>query len=660
MSAQKPTILIVDDDQEFAESLVDILSPSGYETVIADRPETAALALQRFLPPVAMLDIRLGRGSGVDLLSHLREQRPDLICVMMTAHADTQSAIAAMRQGAYDYFDKSSEPVELLAVLDRCFEKVRLQEERRAAHDALRVAKEAAEKANRAKSEFLANISHELRTPLNAIIGFSEVMMQGMLGPVGNASYEGYLKDIHDSGIDLLNIINDILDLSKAEAGKLELSEQTVDVAAVLDAVCRLMTSKIDAAGLAVTAELAPNLSLLFCDRLKLKQVLLNLLSNAVKFTAEGHVTVRAFVDRVETPGRAMVRFEVADTGPGIAPDALEHVFQPFRQADPGTTRRHGGTGLGLSIAKRLVELMGGEIGVTSTPGRGTMFWFSLPFDSDGYGAAPSSQVRGSRVLVVDAEPTSRGVLEQYLLSWGAISTGTASAAQAIELARSARERGAPYDAAIVADGDGVDAFSLLARLRADSGSPPAIFVSATDAPGEAVEARRRGYIAYLRKPLKQSFLHDALGDALGTRAASGVPETADPASPPLPPLRILIADDNAVNRRLTMQQLKKLGYDADAVNDGRAAVAAARSGAYDLILMDCEMPELDGFEATRAIRRAESEGSERVTIVAMTANALEGDRERCLASGMDDYLAKPVQLAMLRELLERRAAAAA
>ncbi|MGH7089406.1 MAG: response regulator, partial [Stellaceae bacterium] len=260
MITQKPAILIVDDDQEFAESLVDILSPAGYETVIADRAETAALALQRFLPPVAMLDIRLGRGSGVDLLSHFREHRPDLICVMMTAHADTQSAIAAMRQGAYDYFDKSSDPVELLAVLARCFEKVRLQEERRAAHDALRIAKEAAEKANRSKSEFLANISHELRTPLNAIIGFSEVMIQGMLGPVGNANYEGYLKDIHDSGLDLLNIINDVLDLSKAEAGKLELSEQTVDVASVLDAVCRLMTAKIDHAKLAVTTELAPNL----------------------------------------------------------------------------------------------------------------------------------------------------------------------------------------------------------------------------------------------------------------------------------------------------------------------------------------------------------------------------------------------------------------
>lgn len=374
MEAQKPVILIVDDDQEFAESLVDILSPAGYETVIADRPETATLALQRFLPPVAMLDIRLGRGSGVDLLSHLREQRPDLTCVMMTAHADTQSAIAAMRQGAYDYFDKSSDPVELLAVLDRCFEKVRLQEEKRVAHDALRIAKESAEKANRAKSEFLANISHELRTPLNAIIGFSEVMMQGMLGPVGNSSYEGYLKDIHDSGIDLLNIINDILDLSKAEAGKLELSEQTVDVAAILDAVCRLMHSKIDHAGLTVTTELAPNLSLLFCDRLKLKQVLLNLLSNAVKFTPHGGKI--AITARSGSDGFVIA---IGDTGIGIPREDIQRVLQPFEQVENSLSRSHNGTGLGLPLTAAMMELHGGSLEIESAIDAGTTVTIRFP-----------------------------------------------------------------------------------------------------------------------------------------------------------------------------------------------------------------------------------------------------------------------------------------
>ena len=374
-AAARQKILIVDDDQEFAESIADILAPAGYDAVIADRAETAAAALQRLALPVAMLDIRLGRSSGVDLLSHLRAQRPDLICVMMTAHADTQTAIAAMRQGAYDYFDKSSEPAELLAVLHRCFETCRLQEENRRAYDALRIAKEAAEKANRAKSEFLANISHELRTPLNAIIGFSEVMMQGILGPVANESYLGYLKDIHDSGIDLLNIINDILDLSKAEAGKLELSEQMVDAAAVLDAVCRLMSAKIDSANLTVVIDIAPNLSLLFCDRLKLKQVLLNLLSNAVKFTPPGgRISIRAVSDTES--GFAIT---IRDTGIGIAKDDITRVLLPFEQVESSLSRTHNGTGLGLPLTAAMMELHGGAIEIDSEIDQGTAVTLRFP-----------------------------------------------------------------------------------------------------------------------------------------------------------------------------------------------------------------------------------------------------------------------------------------
>ena len=398
---RRQQVLIVDDDQEFAESLVDILSPAGYDVVVASHAESAVAALQRSSPPVAMLDIRLGRASGVDLLSHLRAQRPDLICVMMTAHADTQTAIAAMRQGAYDYFDKSSEPIELLAVLDRCFEKARLQEENRSAYDALRIAKEAAEKANRAKSEFLANISHELRTPLNAIIGFSEVMMQEILGPVGNENYAGYLKDIHDSGIDLLNIINDILDLSKAEAGKLELSEQTVDAAVVIDAVCRLMRPKIDSAGLQVATEFAANLSLLFCDRLKLKQVLLNLLSNAVKFTRPGgRITVGAAAD--PAIGFAIT---IRDTGIGISKEDIARVLQPFEQVESSLSRSHNGTGLGLPLTAAMMELHGGALEIHSEIGAGTAVTIRFP---------PERLVDGAHTLLADDEDSDSPALRRY------------------------------------------------------------------------------------------------------------------------------------------------------------------------------------------------------------------------------------------------------
>jgi signal transduction histidine kinase len=373
--SSRQKVLIVDDDADFADSIVDLLTPAGYETVVVDHPETATVALNHFAPAVAILDVRLGRASGTDLLSSLREQRPDLICVIMTAHVDTQSAIAALRQGAYDYFDKSSDPAELLAVLDRCFEKARLQEENRAAYEALRVAKEAAERANRAKSEFLANISHELRTPLNAIIGFSEVMMQGILGPVANESYQGYLKDIHGSGIDLLNIINDILDLSKAEAGKLELSEQSVDVGTVIDAVARLMATKIDTAGLTVSIALAPDLCKLFCDRLKLKQVLLNLLSNAVKFTPHGgHIEVSASAD--PATGFLIV---IRDTGIGIAEDDIQRVLMPFEQVESSLSRSHNGTGLGLPLTAAMMELHGGSLALASEIGKGTTATIRFP-----------------------------------------------------------------------------------------------------------------------------------------------------------------------------------------------------------------------------------------------------------------------------------------
>ena len=373
--AARQKVLIVDDDAEFAESIVDLLHPAGYETMVVDHAETALGALMEFVPAVAMLDVRLGRSSGVDLLSRFRSMRPDLICVMMTAHVDTQSAIAALRQGAYDYFDKSSDPAELLAMLDRCFEKSRLQEENRAAYEALRVAKEAAEKASRAKSEFLANISHELRTPLNAIIGFSEVMMQGILGPVANESYRGYLKDIHGSGIDLLNIINDILDLSKAEAGKLELSEQSVEVGVVIDAVVRLMATKIGGASLTLETKLAPGLSPLFCDRLKLKQVLLNLLSNAVKFTPPGgRVEITASSDRDE--GFVIA---IRDTGIGIAEDDIGRVLMPFEQVESSLSRSHNGTGLGLPLTAAMMALHGGSLSLASEFGRGTVATIHFP-----------------------------------------------------------------------------------------------------------------------------------------------------------------------------------------------------------------------------------------------------------------------------------------
>jgi signal transduction histidine kinase len=361
-------LLIVDDDQEFAESITDILVPEGYEPIIADRPETAAIALKTHTARVALIDVRLRGLSGVELLARLKAERPDLVVVMMTAHADTQTAINALRQGAYDYCDKNCEPDELIAALDRAFERQRLEAENRAAYETLRAAKDAAEAASRAKTEFLANVSHELRTPLNAIIGFSELMLNGARGPIGNADYRGYLKDIFDAGTDLLRLINEILDLSKAEAGRLELLEDTVDIENVIRTVTRLVGPKADAAGLSLAADLPENPPLLFCDRLKLKQILLNLLSNAVKFTeAGGKIAVSMGID----PERGLY-IAVKDSGIGISTADIPRVLQPFVQVDSALSRTHNGTGLGLPLASAMIELHGGKLDIESEPGKGT------------------------------------------------------------------------------------------------------------------------------------------------------------------------------------------------------------------------------------------------------------------------------------------------
>jgi signal transduction histidine kinase len=361
-------LLIVDDDQEFAESIADILIPAGYAPVVVDRSETAVIALKRYTPAVALIDVRLRGMSGVELLARLKAEQPDLVVVMMTAHADTQTTINALRKGAYDYCDKNCDPDELMAALNRAYERHRLEAENRAAYDTLRAAKEAAEAASRAKTDFLANVSHELRTPLNAIIGFSELMLNGARGPIGNADYHGYLKDIFDAGTDLLRLINEILDLSKAEAGKLELLEDTVDVVAVVRTVTRLVGPRADVASLALETRLPDVPPLLFCDRLKLKQILLNLLSNALKFTEPGgKITVSLDVD----PQRGLC-VAVHDSGIGISATDLPRVLQPFVQVDSALNRTHTGTGLGLPLAAAMVELHGGTLAIESEPGQGT------------------------------------------------------------------------------------------------------------------------------------------------------------------------------------------------------------------------------------------------------------------------------------------------
>ena len=372
-------VLIVEDDADFAESLADMLVPRGFRPVIAGT-SGAALGIMAGAPgeeppPVALIDQRLGTASGIDLLARLRSERPELIGVLMTAELDTHTALAALRRGAYDYVDKSVDPQSLFAVLDRCFDRVDLLRDREIAYEALRLAKEEAEAANQAKSGFLATMSHELRTPLNAIIGFSEMMLREVLGALGNEQYRAYVGDIHASGTHLLQIINDILDLSKAESGKMDLAEEIFDLRDIVRSVGQLMAGRIHDAALTQSVDLPDDLPPLCGDERKTKQVLLNLITNAVKFTPPGgSITISARWNLDE--GLAIT---VADTGIGIAESDLERVLKPFEQVDSSLARQHQGTGLGLPLVKAMMEMHGGRIELRSKLEVGTEVTIAFP-----------------------------------------------------------------------------------------------------------------------------------------------------------------------------------------------------------------------------------------------------------------------------------------
>ncbi|HZO94621.1 MAG TPA: response regulator [Candidatus Baltobacteraceae bacterium] len=531
---------------------------------------------------------------------------------------------------------------------------------RKRAEEAIRAAHDRAVEAAEVKSQFLATMSHEIRTPINAVVGMSELLLQT---PLGDEAKE-YAITVRDSAESLLAIVNDILDFSKIEAGRMELDSTPFGPVVAVENATDMLAAAARKKGLSLSTYVAPDVPRrVLGDADRLRQVLLNLIGNAVKFTAAGSVTVRAVVERTEGERTSVVRFSVSDTGPGIAPDVAAHLFEPFRQADQSTRRRFGGTGLGLSISRRIVELMGGKIGFDSSAGRGATFWFTVPFER--VEDAPREHgpaLHGARVLVVDEDSVARQVVDQYLLSWGAVASSTANAAHGLELARAAAARGGPFDAIVIDRHAGGDAPAYAARLRAVLAAPaPIVVVSGSDEP--LSESLTRSFSAVVRKPIRQGALYEALASALRGAASDPTPPTNGNglahASTEVHDAAergalVLVAEDNPVNRKLALKQLKKLGYAAYAVSDGREAVDALAHGRYDVVLMDCQMPEMDGFEATREIRRREAERGGHIPIVAMTANALEGDREACLAAGMDDYLAKPVQLSELRAAVER------